>query len=204
VLAVAGCGLLTPDVGRSRRVPPDTEGPGRPRSASATDPPGRRAVTGVPRQPPSRAGPACRRTCATTTVVRVIDGDTLVLRGMGRVRLIGVDAPETWLRHDCFGAEATRALSQLTPPGSPVRMAGDSEPHDRYGRRLLYLWTPGGVLVNAALVHAGFARAMSIPPNTSHAAAIRAAEATARHRRSGLWRTNLTGCVPARRSSGGR
>jgi micrococcal nuclease len=133
----------------------------------------------------------------TAGVVRVIDGDTLVLRTRGRparVRLIGVDAPETWLRHDCFGAEATRALRRLTPPGSAVRTTGDAEPRDRYGRRLLYLWTPRGMLVNAALVREGFARAMAVPPDIRYAAVLREAEDAARRARSGLWQPAPAGC----------
>ncbi|GAB2853750.1 hypothetical protein GCM10027176_65500 [Actinoallomurus bryophytorum] len=146
--------------------------------------------------------PSCGPGCGAVTagVVRVIDGDTLVLRTRGRparVRLIGVDAPEKWLRHDCFGAEATRALRRLTPPGSAVRATGDAEPRDRYGRRLLYLWTPRGVLVNAALVRSGFARAMAVPPDTRYAAVLREAEDAARRARSGLWRPSPAGCGPS-------
>jgi micrococcal nuclease len=127
----------------------------------------------------------------TVTVVRVVDGDTIVVRIRGRpvrARLIGVDAPETWLRHDCFGAEATRALRRLVPPGSSVRAAGDVVPYDRYGRRLLYLWTPHGELVEAALVRGGFARAMAVPPDTSRAASLREVEDTAKRAGAGLWR----------------
>jgi micrococcal nuclease len=136
----------------------------------------------------------------TAEVVRIIDGDTLVLRTHGRgtrVRLIGVDAPETWTRRDCFGAEAARALRRLVPPGSAVRAAGDVEPRDRYGRRLLYLWTRRGVLVNTALVRAGFARAMAVAPDTRYAAVLREAEDAARRARSGLWRPAPAGCGPS-------
>lgn len=132
-------------------------------------------------------------------VVRVVDGDTLILRGQGRVRLIGVDAPETWLRHDCFGEEASRALARLTPPGSRVRVAGDAEPRDRYGRRLLYLWTLDGVFVNTELVRTGYARAMPVPPDTAAAPTIDAAEQAARRSRTGIWRPSLTDCGLARR-----
>jgi micrococcal nuclease len=151
-----------------------------------------------------RTSPHRRSAPTTAVVVRVVDGDTLVLRMRGRpvrVRLIGVDAPETWLRHDCLGAEATRALRRLTPPGAAVRVAGDIRSRDRYGRRLLYLWTPRGVFVNAALVRAGFARAMEVPPDTSRAAPLREAEAIARRARTGLWRPKLADCGLARRSS---
>jgi micrococcal nuclease len=123
-------------------------------------------------------------------VLRVVDGDTVVLRILGRrvpVRIIGMDAPETWLRHDCFGAEATRALRRLTPPGSRVYAAGDVEPYDRYGRRLLYLWTARGAFVEETLVRAGYARAMAVPPDTGHAAVLREAEDTARRAGAGRW-----------------
>jgi endonuclease YncB( thermonuclease family) len=183
VLTVTGCGPVGRATGPPRWVP----GPGPPRPA-----------------PYAPIRPACGGPCGTTVVTRVVDGDTLVLRGLGRVRLIGMDAPETWLRHDCFGPEATGALRRLTPPGSPVRTAGDVDPRDRYGRRLLYLWTPRGVFVNAELVRTGFARAMAIPPDTSHAAAIGTAENTARQTRTGIWQAALAGCGVVRRLSGGR
>jgi micrococcal nuclease len=123
-------------------------------------------------------------------VVRVVDGDTVILRTDGRrerVRLIGVDAPETWLRHDCFGEQATEALRHLTPPGSRVGTTPDTERHDRFGRLLLYLWTPRGDFVNEELIHNGFARTMTLPPNTSHAPTLQEAEHAAQHTRAGLW-----------------
>ncbi|GLY83658.1 thermonuclease family protein [Actinoallomurus iriomotensis] len=138
-----------------------------------------------------------RQRAATTTAVvtRVVDGDTLIVRGQGRVRLIGVDAPETWRRHDCFGAEATRELRRLTPPGRAVRVAGDVRPQDRYGRRLFYVWTSRGVFVNAALVRAGFARALPVPPDTGRAGVLRDAEETARRGHAGMWRPAPAGCA---------
>lgn len=126
----------------------------------------------------------------TARVSRVVDGDTLILRVGGRsrrVRLIGVDAPETWSRHECFGAEATRALRRLTPAGAEVRVAADREPYDRFGRRLLHLWTGRGALVAASLVRNGFARAAAVPPDTRYAAVLGDAEAAARRAGAGLW-----------------
>ncbi|GAA4634486.1 thermonuclease family protein [Actinoallomurus vinaceus] len=128
---------------------------------------------------------------ATATVVRVVDGDTLILRIGGRarrVRLIGADAPEIWTRRDCFGAEAFRGLRRLAPIGSEVRVAGDHEPSDRFGRRLLYVWTRDGRLVAAELIRAGLARLLVIPPDTRYAPLLGAAEADARRTRAGLWR----------------
>lgn len=125
-------------------------------------------------------------------VVRVVDGDTLILRMRGRavrVRVIGLDAPETWARRDCFGAEATAALRRLAPAGTAVRVEGDREPYDGHGRRLLHVWTAGGRSVAGALIRAGFARALPIPPNTRYAGAYGAAEEAARRAGAGLWRS---------------
>ncbi|MCO5968773.1 thermonuclease family protein [Actinoallomurus soli] len=135
-------------------------------------------------------GPGPPHGARTARVVRVVDGDTLVLRIGGRsrrVRLIGVDAPETWARHDCFGVQATRALRRLTPAGAEVRVAADRAPDDRFGRRLLHLWTNRGALVAASLVRNGFARALVVPPDTRYAAVLGAAEAAARRAGVGLW-----------------
>jgi endonuclease YncB( thermonuclease family) len=98
-----------------------------------------------------------------------------------------VDAPETWARPDCFGAAATRALRRLAPAGAQVRFTADREPYDRFGRRLLHLWTSGGRLVAASLVRGGFARALAVPPDTRYAAVLREAEAAARRTGAGLW-----------------
>jgi micrococcal nuclease len=157
--------------------------PGGGAARDAGRPPGSDAAAGA-------AGPEPPAEARTALVVRVVDGDTLLLRVGGRrvrVRLIGVDAPETWARRDCYGAEAARALRRLVSAGSAVRVIGDREPYDHFGRRLLHLWTSRGRLVSAALVRAGFARALAIPPDTRYAPLLGAAEAEARRRGVGLW-----------------
>ncbi|MFB9832391.1 thermonuclease family protein, partial [Actinoallomurus acaciae] len=72
----------------------------------------------------------------------------------------------------------------------------DVRPRDRYGRRLLYLWTGRGVFVNAALVRIGFARALAVPPDTGRAAVLRDAEEAARRGHAGLWHAAPAGCAP--------
>ena len=142
--------------------------------------------------PPGRRGAA--RAPDRATVVRVVDGDTVVLR-IGateeHVRLIGVDTPET-VKPDtpvqCYGPEASAHLKHFLPPGTPVRVARDAEARDHYGRLLLYLWRVGdGRFVNLEIAADGFGRPLSIPPNTAHRADIAAAVATAETRGSGLW-----------------
>ena len=88
----------------------------------------------------------------TTTRVRVtavVDGDTIRVetrggRQLGRVRLLGIDAPE--VAHppepaECYADQATDLLKELTPVGSTVELVTDSaQPNrDRYGRLLRYV-----------------------------------------------------------------
>jgi micrococcal nuclease len=70
------------------------------------------------------------------TVVRVVDGDTVVLRAAGKSRLIGVDTPEVFGRPGCFGAEASEFSKRTLLPGRRVRVRRGAEPHDRYDRYL--------------------------------------------------------------------
>jgi len=131
---------------------------------------------------------------ANATVVRVVDGDTVVVR-LGRneehVRLIGIDTPETVDPRrpaECFGKEASERTGSLLPAGTRVRLERDAEGRDRYDRLLAYLYrAEDGAFVNLSMVADGFALAKPYPPNTAHQAAFGAAEAEARRRGVGLW-----------------
>lgn len=126
-----------------------------------------------------------------SVVARIVDGDTLVVAGGVRVRLIGIDTPETKDPRrgvQCFGAEAARRLGELTPPGSAVRLVHDVERTDRYGRTLAYLYRlPDGLFVNAALVRDGFATVATYPPNVAFAEQFVALQRQAREEGAGLW-----------------
>lgn len=128
------------------------------------------------------------------TVVSVTDGDTIRVRISGveeRVRLIGVDTPETHGRgglRECFGAEATARTQELLPPGTAVRLERDVEPRDRYDRLLAYVYrAEDDLFVNMVLAADGFAAALTIPPNVTYAEEFRDAAADAREARRGLW-----------------
>ena len=118
-------------------------------------------------------------------VVRVVDGDTVQLARTGRARLIGVDTPEVHGRREGFGPAASRFATRRLR-GRDVVVRGDAEAEDRYGRRLVYLFT-GGRLFNAELVREGYATALPIRPNTRHRARLAAEQARARARGAGLW-----------------
>lgn len=143
--------------------------------------------------PPSGSARAARPP-GTGRVVRVVDGDTVVVDVAGRagpVRLIGIDTPETVAPNrpvECYGPEASARLKSLLPPGTAVRLWRDVESRDRYDRLLAYVQRrPDGLFVNVDQVQAGAAIAKAYPPNTSYRADLEAAERRARAESRGLW-----------------
>lgn len=171
--------------------------------------PGTRPPPAPRTQPPRLTVPAADHpgpVAANGVVVRLVDGDTLVVRIAGRdevVRLLGIDTPETHRPNtavECFGPEAAAALAGALPPGTPVHLERDVEARDRYGRLLAYVVRAGdGLFVNAALARAGFADALAYPPNLAHADEVAAAVASARDAGAGLWSACGGAHEPARR-----
>lgn len=127
----------------------------------------------------------------TGRVERVVDGDTILLQGGERVRLIGVDTPETkkpGTPVQCFGKKASAFTTGLLDRRK-VRLEQDAEARDRYGRLLAYVTRASdGLDVNAELVRRGYARTLTIPPNVRHADEYARLARTARERGRGLWR----------------
>ncbi len=129
------------------------------------------------------------------TVVKAVDGDTVDVdiagHGRERLRLLGIDTPETVDPNEpvgCYGPEASARTHGLLPAGTPVLLQRDEEARDRYGRLLVYLWRRAdGTFVNRLLLDEGLARTLSIAPNTAHRADFSAVEAAARGAGRGLW-----------------
>jgi micrococcal nuclease len=118
----------------------------------------------------------------------VIDGDTIDVVSVGRVRLLGIDAPEIGRGFDTsapFGQEARERLSQLTL-NRWVYLEQEGAAFDVYSRHLAYVITGDGVFVNAALVRDGFARVMARLPLT-RLAELQRAESDAQAFRRGMW-----------------
>lgn len=118
----------------------------------------------------------------TGVVVRVIDGDTLVVASQGKqinVRLARIDAPELG---QPFGQEAKSALEGLTI-GREVVVTG--KPHDKYGRMLAEVRTKAGN-VNIVLVRSGLAWAYRTDTQPAESSA-EAAQAEATRAGMGLW-----------------
>jgi micrococcal nuclease len=126
-------------------------------------------------------------------VVRVVDGDTIVAAVGGTdqyVRYIGIDTPETvkpGTPVQCFGERASAENHSLVE-GRTVRLVFDRERRDDYGRLLAYVYAGAGARsVNAILVRGGYARTLTIAPNTTHAAQLARLQARAGRAGRGLW-----------------
>ena len=128
------------------------------------------------------------------TVIEVIDGDTVDLSIDGhrqRVRLIGVDTPET--KHpnkpaQCFGHEATVFTESLLAQDTKVRLERDTEARDTYDRLLVYLYRNfDNMFINLELVRQGFARVLIIEPNVAYMDRFVTAARDARVNNRGLW-----------------
>ncbi|HEX6984244.1 MAG TPA: thermonuclease family protein [Planctomycetaceae bacterium] len=140
--------------------------------------------------PDGEAGPVDAGDAGRTYLVeRVIDGDTLVLAGGDRVRLLGVDTPETVAPGrpvEPFGPEASRFTKDRVE-GKSVRLGFDKERRDRYGRLLAYVYVDG-VLLNEELIRAGLSKAqLRYPYSNAMKRVFRDAEAEAKAANRGVW-----------------
>jgi micrococcal nuclease len=128
-----------------------------------------------------------------TTVTKVIDGDTLIVAGGRRIRLIGVDTPETVHPRrstEYFGREAS-AFTRRTAYGKEVRLDYDpanagSGHRDKYGRTLAYVRLPDGSSLNGEIIRQGYGFAYTRFP-FCRLEEFRAYEREASAERRGMW-----------------
>jgi micrococcal nuclease len=120
-------------------------------------------------------------------VKRVVDGDTFELDDGDKIRLIGVNTPETHGVVERFGKESA-AYTEKRLRGHMVLIIPDVSDRDRYGRLLRYVFLEGeNVMINEQLVTEGYAQVMTVPPNVTLAEMFRSREREARTRNAGLW-----------------
>jgi micrococcal nuclease len=126
-------------------------------------------------------------------VYRVVDGDTIDVEdefgNRFRVRMIGIDTPETVAPNrpvECFGPEAAQRTREYVL-GRWVWLERDVSQTDRYGRALRYVWTEEGGNLNAQLVYEGYARLATFPPDVKYAQWFLDMERLAREKGHGLW-----------------
>ena len=138
--------------------------------------------------------------CEWFELDRVVDGDTIIVipppappsRGSEiRVRMIGIDTPESKREGtpiQPYALEATAALKNLLQGQSELCLIADEvgDQYDTYGRKLSYVFTRGGVDVNASMLIDGWAKAYTRFP-MERAEAFEAYEQQAREAKVGRW-----------------
>lgn len=124
-----------------------------------------------------------------TKVKQVVDGDTLRLTNGEKVRLIGVDTPET--KHpqkpvERFGKEAYLFTKRMVE-GKEVRLEFDWQRRDKYGRLLAYVYLTDGAFLNAEIIKQGYGFAYTKYP-FKYLDEFGGYEKEARENRRGLWK----------------
>ncbi|OLC48500.1 MAG: hypothetical protein AUH43_09345 [Acidobacteria bacterium 13_1_40CM_65_14] len=121
-------------------------------------------------------------------VTSVTDGDTITVARFGRIRLLGIDAPEMGHGFDTaapFAEEARDRLREMVVHRW-VRLEQEGATFDVYHRRLAYVFREDGVFINAALVRDGLARVTAREP-LARLDELKRAEAEAKSFRRGMW-----------------
>ena len=131
------------------------------------------------------------------TVGRVIDGDTFETSDGRRVRLVGVNTPESTIRAEAYGKEASSyTISKLE--GKQVWMQKDVSNRDRYSRYLRIVWleVPSNdmdeneirtKMFNAYLVLNGYAEPSTFIPDVKYRTYFVKFAREARDHNTGLW-----------------
>lgn len=131
------------------------------------------------------------------TVSDVVDGDTITLSDGSKVRLIGVNTPESTNKTEEYGKEASDYTTTALK-GKTVYLQKDVSETDRYGRLLRLVWLDiptnvndeneiRGKMFNAKLVLDGYAEPSTYDPDVTYSEYFKDFAREARERSTGLW-----------------
>lgn len=115
-------------------------------------------------------------------VTEVIDGDTIRLANGEKVRLIGINTPETG---QPYYSEATDKLTELVD-GKTVTLKKDKDSKDQYGRWLRYVYLDD-IFINLEMVKGGYVLSYRFEPNVKYADELDDAEEEARNAGRVIW-----------------
>lgn len=127
-------------------------------------------------------------------VIRVVDGDTIIVSDGGdelRIRMIGVDTPETvhpTRPVQCYGRQASQFVTELLD-GERVRLEHDpsQDQVDQYGRELAYVWLDDETMVNELIIAEGYGHEYTYREPYRYRERLRTAQDDAEHGDVGLW-----------------
>lgn len=122
----------------------------------------------------------------------VYDGDSLLLTDKRKIRIIGMDTPET--KHhkqkaQAYGAKAREALRALLKKFHyRVILRYGKERLDRYSRTLAHVYLPDGMNISNWMLERGYAKTLAFPPNIKLAECYKKAEESAQEKSLRIWR----------------
>ncbi len=139
------------------------------------------------------AAPACapRGDTFQARVRHVYDGDTVLTRYGQRIRLIGINTPETGKRRRPAQPLANEARARLLTLLRQARMRVTVMPglqrRDRYGRLLAHLFLPDGRNLQRLMLDEGLAFRIAVHPNLRLQDCYTETERKAREAKRGIW-----------------
>lgn len=126
------------------------------------------------------------------TVKWVYDGDSLLLTDKRKIRIIGIDTPET--RHhkqkaQAYGAKAREALRELLKTFNyQVELRYEKERFDKYYRVLAHVYLADGTNISTWMLEQGYAKTLPFPPNIKLADCYKISEEKAQQKSLKIWR----------------
>jgi len=128
----------------------------------------------------------------SATVKWVYDGDSLLLTDKRKIRIVGIDTPET--KHhrqkaQAYGAKAREALRELLKSFNyQVVLRYGKERKDKYKRTLAHVYLPDGTNISNWLLEEGYAKTLAFPPNIALADCYKKSEEVAQAQSLRIWR----------------
>lgn len=123
------------------------------------------------------------------TVVKVYDGDTIILKNGERVRLLGINTPEIESRHrsDETGGQAAKQWLQDKLQNGQVYLEYDKQQRDKYQRLLAHCFLPDDEYLNKTILETGLASLSILPPNIRYSQTLILAQQKAEQAKRGIW-----------------
>ncbi len=118
----------------------------------------------------------------STTVTRIIDGDTFVLSNGKTVRLLGLDTPE---RGEDY-AQKAKIFAEIVLNGKQVKLETEKPAEDKYGRMLAYVFVDGKFF-NELVLQKGLANIYFFNKHHRYAKRLLEAQNAARKEKAGIW-----------------
>ncbi len=133
-------------------------------------------------------------TLKPSVILRVVDGDTMMIEWEDqptRLRLIGLDAPESYSHHDeALRTHEGESVSRIVThwlDDRTIYLQFDADPYDPFERLLAYVWLDAHTMVNEVLVREGLAFRHRYPPNTHFDDYFKALQNKAKAESRGIW-----------------